>query len=131
VAMVDTSGSVSSDDLRDIVSELQSILDEGAADRVTVAYADTKVHAAESFEAGDVIRCEAKGRGGTAFRQPLAWIGENIPDASAVIYLTDCDVTDWGDEPAAPVLWAVHGEPRHARELADRAPFGEAIVLME
>jgi predicted metal-dependent peptidase len=131
VAMVDTSASIDARDLADFAAEIQAALDEGAADRVTVAYADTKVHRSESFDAGDVITMKAQGRGGTSFRQPFEWLAETIPDASAVLYMTDCDVTEWGEQPAAPVLWIVTGDPRKARAHSDRAPFGEAIVLQE
>lgn len=131
VAMIDKSGSIDADDLAGFCAEIQAALDEGAADKVTVAYADTRVHRHESFDAGEMVRMQAKGGGGTSFRQPFEWLAENVPDASAVLYMTDCDVNEWGEEPAAPVLWVVTGDPRRARELSGRAPFGEAIILQD
>jgi predicted metal-dependent peptidase len=130
VAMIDTSGSIQPADLAAFRTEIQAALDDGAADRVTVAYADTVVHAHDEFAAGDLVRMEAKGGGGTSFAQPLAWVAENVPDVSAVLYMTDCQVTEWGDPPA-PVLWVVTGDPRTAARCAARAPFGEVIILAD
>jgi predicted metal-dependent peptidase len=61
-----------------------------------------------------------KGRGGTAFAPVFAWVRDNAPDASAVVYLTDMDCDAWGEAPACPVLWAATERPR-------AAPFGETV----
>jgi predicted metal-dependent peptidase len=130
VAVVDTSGSTMGA-RGTFAGFLQAALDDGAADKLTVIYADTRVQETAEYEPGDVLDLKTRGDGGTAFREPLAWIGEHCPDASAIAYLTDCETSDWGDEPAAPVLWHVCGEPRAAKHHASGAPFGEALLLME
>lgn len=130
VVIDDTSGSVYNDDSQQaFASEMQGMIDDGACDRITVVYADTEVHGFETFESGDLIRLDAKGGGGTDYRQPLAWVGENIPDASAIVFLTDCFTSDWGDEPAVPLLWAVCGQKAMAQKVAESAPFGEAVYI--
>lgn len=129
VALVDTSGSLDDSDLARFRGFLEPILDDGAADKLTVVYADTKVHRDESFEPGDAFVMNAEGRGGTDFAQPLAWVAENIPDATAIVYLTDCDVEQWGEEPTCPVLWIVTGQANIAERRAARAPFGESVIL--
>ncbi|WP_460450319.1 vWA domain-containing protein [Alsobacter sp. SYSU BS001988] len=121
VAVVDTSGSMDRAALRAIAAELQSILDEGAAERVTIIDCDTRVNAAETFATGDTIRADFKGRGGTKFSPAFAWIEEHAPDASAILYLTDLDCRDFGPEPAAPVLWA------QTDAAARSVPFGDII----
>lgn len=131
VAMVDTSGSLAQSDLQLFSAELAAILDDGATDKLTVAYADTKVHRSDTFEACDAVVMKAEGNGGTDFRQPFEWIRDNAPDASAIVYMTDCDVEQWGEEPAAPVLWIVTGQANVARRYAARAPFGESVILDE
>lgn len=131
VALLDTSGSISDEVLSAFRAELQAMLDEGAADRVTVAYADTTVSAHASYEAGDTIERVQVRRGGTDFRAPLAWASERDPQASAVVYMTDCVTSDWGLEPGAPILWLVTGDPRQATHYAAEAPFGESIILGE
>jgi predicted metal-dependent peptidase len=131
VAMVDSSGSMSESDVSMLTAELQAALDEGAADRVTVAYADTRVGIHGTYEPGDVIALKGAPRGGTDFREPFKWVAEHCPDASAILYLTDMDSDHFGDEPAAPVLWIVTGDPREAQRHVARAPFGESILLGE
>lgn len=130
VIAVDTSGSVSAAELAAFRDEIQAILDDGAADAVTVVQADTRVHGAERYESGEPVTMTARGRGGTSFVQPFQWIAENVPDASAVVYATDMDCGGaWGEQPGAPVLWLVTGDPRRAARYAAAAPFGESILL--
>lgn len=130
VAVVDTSGSITKAERDKFAGFLQEALDAGAADRLTVVYADTRVQRADEYDAGDTLRLDSPAGGGTAFRQPLAWIGENIPDAAAIAYLTDLDASDHGEEPDAPLLWLVTGaDPRTAAFHIARAPFGEAVHL--
>lgn len=131
VAMIDSSGSMSVPDVQMLTAELQAALDEGAADRLTVAYADTQVGAHATYEPGDLISIRDVPRGGTSFAQPFQWIAENCPDATAILYLTDADTTSWGEEPNCPVLWIVNGDPRQGRAHVSKAPFGEAVVIGE
>ena len=122
VCVIDTSGSMDKRALSAVGGELQSILDDGGADMVTVVQCDTAVRAVASYTGGDVLDLAISGRGGTAFAPAFEWVGENAPDASAVIYLTDMDSDRWGEPPACPVLWAATERPRPA-------PFGEIIAV--
>ncbi len=127
VVVVDTSGSIDQTALAAFRAELAAALDEGAADRVSVVYCDTKVTGTAEFERGDALEMTAKGGGGTRFAPAFAWIAENAPDASAVVFFTDLDCRDFGEEPAAPVLWAAWGDPRAIDRRAARVPFGEVL----
>ena len=129
VCVVDTSGSIGTVELTAFISEIQAMLDEGAADRVSIVYADTEGYPGGTFDAGDMITVEAKGGGGTAFRRPLEHVASHHPDASAIIYLTDAYTSDWGAEPACPIIWAVTGQAETARKVAAGAPFGESVFL--
>ena len=122
VCVIDTSGSMDSRALSAIGGELQSILDEGATDRITIVQCDTAVKASAAYEAGDTLALDIVGRGGTAFAPAFKWIDENASDASAIVYLTDLDCSDFGPAPSAPVLWARYGKPRPA-------PWGEIIEV--
>lgn len=131
VVAVDTSGSIDKDALSAFAAELGAALDEGAADRVTVIYCDAAVKGTETFDRGDNLSIKPIGGGGTRFAPAFDWIAENAPDASAVVYFTDleCSAGHFGEEPAAPVLWAAWGDSRRVDELAARAPFGETLYL--
>lgn len=129
VVIVDTSGSIDDSALASFAAELESAFQEGAAERLSVVYADTRVHRVDEFEAGDVVRIKAKGGGGTDFADAFRWIAREAPDASAVLFFTDLKTRSFGDDPGAPVLWAVWGDSRQFDTLAGRVPFGECLYL--
>lgn len=127
VFFVDISGSVSHDMAREMVSECAGALDEGTADKMVVAYADTMVQHVDEFEQGDIVTCGQHFGGGTDFEHSFKWLAENHPDASCVIYLTDLQVYNFGEEPPCPVMWAVFGPEQYFDDLAARTPFGTSI----
>lgn len=129
VVIVDTSGSIDRKALSQFRAEIDSALQEGAADRLTVVYADTGVHGTAEFARGDVLEMDATGKGGTDFRAAFQWVQDNAPDATAIVYFTDLETRSFGEEPAAPVMWAGYGDPRKLRKLAERAPFGDLVTL--
>lgn len=131
VLVVDDSSSMDQDAYSATTTECSAALNEGVADKITVIFCNVAVHRVETFERGDNMKLTTRGRGGTRFAPAFDWIAENAPDASAIIYLTDldCKREHFGDEPAAPVLWAAYGDPRIIDERAKRAPFGDVLHL--
>ena len=129
VVAIDSSGSMDSKLVSELTNAVQDALNEGAADKITLLYADTDVQAFEHYSAGDLITLRESPRGGTAFDRALAWIAAQCPDASAILYMTDMDTSSWGVEPTCPLLWLVTGLPRDATHYAARAPFGESILI--
>ncbi|RBO90482.1 vWA domain-containing protein [Pseudochrobactrum asaccharolyticum] len=127
VIAVDTSGSIDGDILRDFAAEINGAFGEGAVDRLTVIYADAKVHNVQEFEIGDELTLDPTGGGGTAFSDTFRKINEKYPDARATIYLTDMYVSDFGDEPPHPVLWGVYGRTQDFNQI--NPPFGETINI--
>lgn len=127
VIAVDTSGSIDGDILKDFAAEVNGAFGEGAVDKLTVIYADAKVHRVDQFEVGDDLVINAEGGGGTAFSDTFEKISEQYPDARATIYLTDMYVHDFGDEPPMPVLWGVYGRTQDFNNL--NPPFGETINI--
>jgi len=127
VIAVDTSGSINGEILKAFVSEMNGIIGDGNIDRVTVVYADAAVQSVETFERGDPLDIHPAGGGGTAFSDTFRWIEENANDCVCVVYLTDLYVSDYGEQPHCPVIWAVHGESRHVPELIARTPFGDGV----
>lgn len=123
---VDTSGSVSPDYLKALVSEVQGILEAYPHLRCDLYYADTKLHGPYVLRPGSAVP-KPVGGGGTDFRPFFERVrGENdIWTPTVAVYLTD----GFGDfpesAPSFPVLWAV--TPR-GRDL-DQFPFGETVRL--
>jgi len=129
VFFVDTSGSVSHAMCREMISEAAGALDQGTADMMTIVYADTHVQHVDNYVQGDIVEAGKYSGGGTAFRNSFEWLKENAPDASCVIYLTDMETSDWGDEPDCPVMWAVFTPDYRYDQVIAEAPFGQAIHI--
>jgi predicted metal-dependent peptidase len=128
----DTSCSISDAILSAVTSEIDAAMGDGAADRITIIDCDSRIHRAAEFERGDILPREMHsglGRGGTAFRPVFEHVRDAIPDASAVVYLTDLECTDIGEDPGVPVMWVTFGDPRQWKPWADRLPFGEVISI--
>lgn len=127
IMVVDISGSISQELANAMVSEAAGALDEGTADKMTVIYADTKVQHVDEYVQGDIVKCGHYRGGGTDFADSFRWIKENAPEASCVIYLTDLEVYNFGEEPACPVLWAVYNREDRLDQLIANTPWGDAI----
>jgi predicted metal-dependent peptidase len=130
VIVQDSSGSMFDDkSCKEVAAEINGAFQEGAIDKLTVMYADAAVQGIEQFEIGDELVIRPKGGGGTAFSDTFRVITEKFPDARAVIYLTDLEVFDFGEEPPMPVLWGVYGDPRNFDRVTANIPFGEPISI--
>lgn len=129
IMAVDISGSISYEMAREMVSEAAGALDEGVADQMTVIYADTDVQHVDNYVQGDIVTVGRYTGGGTAFSNTFKWITANVPEASCVIYLTDLQVYDFGEDPGCPTLWAVYATDSNYQQLADRAPFGSCLQV--
>lgn len=121
----DVSGSVSQELMRCMVSEIAGALDSGAADKLTVLYADTEVRQVDEYVQGDVVEAKVIAGGGTDFRDSFEWIKKNAPDAACVVYLTDMMTCSWGEDPGMPVLWGAFSSEGYLNSL--KVPFGQIV----
>lgn len=115
VLAIDTSGSVSENDLNQFSSELSDILEQFPNVELTVLYCDTDIRNVQEFTSNDLpLQLEAKGFGGTDFRPPFRWVTENDLEPIAMIYFTDGYCNRYPEEPEYSVLWigTVEFEPR-------------------
>lgn len=99
---IDTSGSVTSDELLEFMQEIHHIHKTGA--EVTVVQADTAIKNIASYNPNTEYKIY--GRGGTDFEPVVDYYNENTRKYSCLIYLTD------GEAPAPEkvkgrVLWAL------------------------
>jgi predicted metal-dependent peptidase len=119
VVIGDTSGSITSDDLRSIGGSIVDIAEEVNPRSIHVLWADTRVAGEQVFESGDTIRLEPKGGGGTDMRVPLAYAAELNPDV--VVLITDGE-TPWpGSAPDYPLITVC------TTKVA--VPFGEVVRI--
>jgi predicted metal-dependent peptidase len=126
---VDTSGSMDATMLANSAAEVIGAMEGGKVQRLTVLFCDAAIRGVQEFEKGEDIKLAPRGGGGTRFSPVMRWIEENAPDATALVYLTDMECSDFGREPNMPVYWAIHGDSRAFDRLASRAPFGTPLYV--
>lgn len=122
VVAIDTSGSISSDELRTFMSELRGILQAYPHMHVYLVTCDAQVYAFQELTSQDPVPTEIQGRGGTDFRPVFDEIEMRGLLPSAAVFLTD-GMGDYPDQPPSyPVLWVL--TPHH-----QKPPFGTVTVL--
>tara|TARA_B100001094_G_C18058025_1_gene733542 strand:- start:273 stop:1166 length:894 start_codon:yes stop_codon:yes gene_type:complete len=121
---VDTSGSISDDELTQFTSEASYILHELNPERVQFIQCDTKVQDACEYTRESLpLKVTYQGRGGTLIGPVIDYVNEHHPGVAALVYLTDLEVSqdDFGDKPHYPVLFISTNQ--------EEAPYGEVIKM--
>ena len=120
--IVDTSGSVSDDELTVFSSETSAILQELNPSAVNFVQCDAEVHSNVTYTREDLpLKYEYQGRGGTSFVPAIEFVEENYPLTTACIYFTDLE-GDFPDHPPGfPMLWIT--------TVKHEVPFGEVIFM--
>ena len=124
IAAIDTSGSISDEELREFVSELDALKGQVRA-KVTLLACDN--HVAEAapweFEAWDAMQLpnEISGGGGTDFRPVFDWVETENRSPNLLVYFTDAEGDFPKVPPNYPVVWLVKGK--------GVVPWGERVQL--
>ena len=84
--IIDTSGSVSDDELKQFFTEIESM---SANVRTSVLQWDSQFQGYNRYRRGDWRRLKVNGRGGTDMAAPIKWLIDNRQIADAQIMLTD------------------------------------------
>lgn len=122
--IVDTSGSITDQDLNLVAGVLQQCLAYYHTG-FKVLYVDHAFQAEEDFEPDSPIRLHAKGRGGTSFVPGFDHLKETGITPSAVLYVTDGYSNDFPEEiPNYPVIWLLN-----QRNPDFVPPFGETVLI--
>lgn len=121
---LDTSGSISHEEMRQFISEIDAIKGQANA-RVTLLACDAVLASdgpwiAEPWEPLLLPR-EFKGGGDTDFRPVFDWVEQQAPHCDLLIYFTDAQGDFPPQEPAVPVIWLVKGKAE--------IPWGQRIQL--
>jgi predicted metal-dependent peptidase len=124
VVVLDTSGSIRSEELREFVSEIDAIKGQVRA-RITLLACDAALSPEgpwvfepwEEFELPGNIR----GGGGTRFTPPFDWLDEAGSNPDLLVYFTDAEGEFPKQEPRFPVIWLVKGRAT--------VPWGQRIQL--
>jgi predicted metal-dependent peptidase len=122
---VDTSGSISDDELAQFASEIFCIIENVKPEKVSVVYCHHQVTNVETFTHDDPPdRLQPVGSGGTRFTPAFDWVNEHMETPVCLIYLTDLDCRDFPREQNYPVLWVSTN-----KDPARIAPMGETIHM--
>jgi len=128
VVSIDTSGSISDDELSEFLSEVISIIRRFKNVDLTLISCDSKIHNVQTYKNAtidDALDFKLSGRGGTSHVPVYRWILENMPQAKLLINFTD-GYTEFPDSRDVNVksLWVICGYSRNLE-----IPFGEVIEL--
>lgn len=124
VAAIDTSGSISDEELREFVTEIDALKGQVRA-KVTLLACDNRldVHAPWEFEAWDAMQLpdNLDGGGGTDFRPVFDWVEDEGRRPDLLVYFTDAEGPFPKVAPHYPVIWLVKGKTP--------VPWGERVQL--
>jgi len=124
VVVVDTSGSISTAEIDEFLSEINAIKGQLSA-RISLLACDAKLDSdcPWVFEPWEEITLPEKltGGGGTSFVPPFAWLSQQDMQPDLLVYFTDAEGKFPEPEPAIDVLWLVKGK--------NKVPFGTRVQL--
>jgi predicted metal-dependent peptidase len=121
--VLDTSGSISADELSVYTAAVLGILEETGPEVVALIQCDAEVQRVDTVQPGESFdRIEVQGRGGTRFQPAFDWIAESGFGADAIVYATDLHCSDQPQDPGLPVIWLT---PTRNRTM----PFGEIVPV--
>ena len=110
---IDTSGSVSKDDLKEFLSEIHHIYKTGTP--VTVIECDASIGRVYEYTGTIGDDYKISGRGGTSYEPVMQYLKAHKDKYQNLIYLTDGECSIEQTQPCKPVLW-VHCSGRRINE---------------
>ena len=102
LAAVDTSGSVSTSELKEFLNEMWHMTKTGSD--VTLVQCDTAISHIGKFNPREEL--EIHGRGGTEFQPVIDHYNEHLKDYSCLIYFTDGECPA-PENPRGNILWVI------------------------
>ena len=102
---VDTSGSISQEQLVQFMSEVNDIITEIKPTETHVIYCDTQVSRVDVFREGEPLIISATGGGGTDFAPVFRYVEKQRLEPKCLIYLTDLQGPCEIEEPPYATLW--------------------------
>lgn len=120
--IIDTSGSISNEELQAFLSEIQSILEDTTPERAVIFWTDAQVAGIDDVDENtDLLSLEPRGGGGTNMPAAFPVIDETFTEGvQCIVCLTD-GYTGFDNPPGVPILWVITSEVE--------APYGRTIHL--
>jgi predicted metal-dependent peptidase len=111
--VIDASGSMDEHMLKDILSEVQGIMDSFPVYKIHVISFDTQVYNPQQYDSDNldsIVDYEVQGGGGTSFECFYEYFKENdITPHRMVVFTDGYPGGSWGDENFCEVTWILHG----------------------
>ena len=124
VVALDTSGSVTNDELQEFLTEIDALKGQVRAE-ITLHACDDKMDEAGPWRFAMweplTLPPEVSGGGGTDFRPVFDWVNRDRLNPDLLVYFTDAEGEFPKQEPQYPVVWLVKGKAP--------VPFGVRIQL--
>jgi len=111
--MLDASGSISQDMLRDFLSEIQGIMDSFPSYKIHVATFDTDCYNPAQYDSDNLdsmIDYEVSGGGGTDFDCIFTYLkDQEITPRRLIVFTDGYPFGSWGDAEYCDTTWILHG----------------------
>jgi predicted metal-dependent peptidase len=111
--MIDASGSIDVNMLRDFISETQGIMEQFQSYKIHVGTFDTRVYNTVQYDSENLDSMadyEVEGGGGTDFDCIFDYLKEEQIEPKRLVVFTDgYPFGSWGDENYADTVWILHG----------------------
>ena len=121
VVAIDTSGSVTDEDLLEMLSEIQDIRDIYKPESLKIIDCDWEIHNVFTVDKHDnILNLKFTGGGGTSFQPVIDYCDAHQPQL--LIYFTDLYAEELAEEPTYPIMWICNSDH-------EPAPFGETIYI--
>jgi predicted metal-dependent peptidase len=128
---IDTSGSISQEQVTEFVSEIAGIMQTFDDYKVKVWCFDTSVHNAADYDIGnghEIAAYEMGGGGGTDFDANWQWMKyEDITPKMLIVFTDGEPYGSWGDENYCDTVWIIHN--RYRKDIVP--PFGVSAYYDE
>ena len=128
VCLIDASGSVSPQELTDLVSEIKGILELYEGTELKIIFFDTKATDPFTIQNDTDIKNLKLSNlgGGTDYKPPFEKIEKEGLDPKAIIILTDGQCNSFPKTPDQPALWVIIGKEDYKRF---KPPFGQTLLM--
>jgi predicted metal-dependent peptidase len=124
VVAIDTSASLSQDELTQFQGELNGILEDCPPKKLHLIQCDTRVNKVDEYDKTDLpLMINVYGRGGTAFEPVFKEVEERGIQPECLVYLTDLYGDSDFDAPPYPTMWVT------TEDGAPEPNFGEKLLL--
>ena len=111
---IDTSGSISTEQCRDFLSEIQGIMESFDSYRIHVFTFDTDTYNPQQYNSEnleDITEYDIQGGGGTDFDAIFRYLKDaEIEPKKLVVFTDGYPFGSWGDENYCDTVWIIHGD---------------------